>query len=823
MQTKDISIQEEMKDCYIDYAMSVIVGRALPDVRDGLKPVHRRILYSMYALNNLHNRPYLKSARVVGDVIGKYHPHGDAAVYGTVVRMAQDFSLRYTLVDGQGNFGSIDGDAPAAMRYTEIRMNLLAEYLLSDIEKETIDWRPNYDDSLVEPAILPTRIPNLLINGSSGIAVGMATNIPPHNLTEIVSALLALLENPELEGYELFKIVTGPDFPTGGAILGTNGIISAYKTGKGIILLRGKAEIEESGGREKIIVSEIPYQVNKAKLIEDIAHLVNEKQLTGISDLRDESNREGIRVVIEIKRGESASIVLNNLYKKTSLQTSFGIIFLAIVNGAPKVLTLREQLLYFLFHRREVITRRTIFELKKAKERAHLLEGLKIAVENIDEVVALIKAASGAKEAKSQLQIKFTLTEIQAQAILDMRLQRLTGLEREKILEEYHQILVEIKRLQEILSDEKLIDSLIKAELEEIKEKFSDARKTQILFDVTQVSSEDLIPQEDQLLAITYRGYIKRMPQDTFKSQRRGGVGVKGTSANSNEDEDFFLKVFSCNTHASILFFTAKGIVFRRKAYTIPEGARTSKGRNIANFLNLPPNDRVKEIIVLPYELEQSKEACLIFATKEGWIKRTLISEYQNILQNGIRGIHIGEEDELVNVRVAASKNVDILLCSSSGKSIRFSLEDCRPIGRVSRGVKGITLEGQEEIIGMEMIQENGSGEEKEILSVTQLGHGKRTLAQEYRKQTRGGKGIFAMKLSEKTGPIMAIMPVCSEEDLLLVTSSGQVIRTSIDQISLQGRATQGVRLVRLKDQETVVSASNLPKENDNTEDEERE
>lgn len=791
-------IQDEMRNCYLDYAMSVIVGRALPDVRDGFKPVHRRILYAMHMLNNYHNRPYLKSARVVGDVIGKYHPHGDSAVYGALVRLAQDFSMRYQIIDGQGNFGSIDGDNAAAMRYTEVRMQKLANDLLNDIDKETVDWQDNYDGSLQEPVVLPTKIPNLLINGSAGIAVGMATNIPPHNLTEIMEGLLALLDNPEVGVHELIEIIPGPDFPTAGAIHGTAGIQQAYHTGKGVIQIRAKAEVEVHGknDRERIIISEIPYQVNKAKLIEKIADLVNSKSLDGISDIRDESSREGIRVVIDIKRGEQGSVVLNRLYKQTQMQVSFGIIFLSIANGQPKVMNLKEQLECFIDHRREVIIRRTAYELRKAKERAHILEGLKTAVENIDEIVEMIKKAEGPSEARTQLMDRFSLSHIQAQAVLDMKLQRLTGLERDKIIADYEAIMKEIARLESILASEELIRDLIRDEFNYIKENYGDERKTQIIAQADEIQIEDLIKNEEVIVTITRKGYLKRMALDTYKAQKRGGKGVRG----ANLDEDFYTSIFTADTHDNLLFFTDKGTVFTLKVYQIPEGSRTSKGRNVVNLISIPSSEKVVEIITMPKE---KAGKFLIIATKEGIVKRTALEEY-NVRTNGLKAIKVADGNEVVSVRVTDGKK-DILLCSSGGKSIRFNENDARAMGRVSQGVKGMNIDDSERIIGMELISDKF-----EILTVTERGYGKRSEASEYRLQTRGGKGILAMKLTDKNGNIVQIKPVTDKDDLMVITDKGQVIRTKISGISLLGRNTQGVRLINLKSDEKVVAVEKI-------------
>tara|TARA_Y100001954_G_scaffold98193_1_gene107001 strand:+ start:4560 stop:7028 length:2469 start_codon:yes stop_codon:yes gene_type:complete len=794
-----IPLQKEMKDCYLDYAMSVIVGRALPDVRDGMKPVHRRALYSMHTLNNVHNRPYLKSARIVGDIIGKYHPHGDSAVYGTIVRMAQSFSLRYPLVDGQGNFGSIDGDSAAAMRYTEIRMDKLAEEMLRDLDKETVDWQPNYDDSLKEPQVLPTKIPNLLVNGSAGIAVGMATNIPPHNLKEVCVSLKALLQDSSLSIDDIMKIMPGPDFPTAGSIHGQEGIRSAYKTGKGVIQIRAKVDIETYGkDRERIVISELPYQVNKAKLIEKIAELVNSKSITGISDIRDESNRLGIRVCIEVKKGEISSVIVNRLFKHTQLQVSFGIIFLSISNGSPKVMNIKEQLQCFLDHRREIVIRRTVYELKKAKEKAHILEGLKIAVENVDEIIELIKKAEGPSHAKKSLIEKYSFSEIQAQAVLDMQLRRITGLERDKIVKEYEEMMALIKKLESILADENEIRNIIDKEFDETIDKFGDERKTQIVAKTDEINIEDLIKQEDQIVTITHKGYIKRMAIDTYKTQKRGGTGVKGAN---NVEDDFFTDIFTADTHSTILFFTSRGLVFSTKVYNIPEGTRTSKGRNLVNLLQVPSGEKIKEVVRVPKNFDNQ---FLIFATERGIVKKTPLSDYKNIKQSGLRAIKIQDGDSLLNVRVTDGSQ-DVLLCSSSGKIIRFPESDCRPQGRVSQGVKGIAINEDEKIIGMELIDDN-----VEILSVTENGYGKRTISSQYRKQSRGGKGILAMRLTEKNGEIVQIKPVTDKDDLMIITDKGQVIRTKIAGISLLGRTTQGVRIIRLKASEKVVAVEKI-------------
>lgn len=796
-----VLIQDEMRECYLDYAMSVIVGRALPDVRDGLKPVHRRVLYAMHMLNNYSSKPYMKSARVVGDVIGKYHPHGDSSVYQAVVRLVQNFSMRYPVIDGQGNFGSIDGDNAAAMRYTEVRMKKIAEAMLSDIDKETVDWQPNYDDSLKEPRVLPSKIPNLLVNGSSGIAVGMATNIPPHNLTEITKGLNAVLDNKDISIDDLMEIIPGPDFPTAGEIQGTSGIKSAYHTGKGVIQIRAKADIEIHGKqeREKIIIHELPYQVNKARLIEKIAQMARDKAIEGISDIRDESNKLGIRVVIDVKRGEPANIILNKLYKMTQLQVSFGIIFLSIKNGQPKVMNIREQLQCFIDHRREVVIRRTIYELKKAKARAHILEGLKIAVENIDEIVELVKSSEGPAQAKSSLIGKYALSDIQAQAILDMRLQRLTGLERDKIIADYTAIMAEIVRLEGILSNEDQIKGIVREEFNEVLESFGDERRTEIVGAADEIMIEDLIKNEENIVTITHKGYLKRMPIDTYKAQKRGGKGVKGSS--SEADEDFFTNIFTAETHDQLMFFTDRGQVYTLKVYQVPEGSRTAKGRNVVNLLPLKAGEKVTEITIIPKNFD---DHYLVFATKKGLVKKSKLSEYTNVKASGIRAIKVNDDDAVLSVRVTDGSK-DILLCATSGKIIRFSESDCRPLGRVSQGVKGIAIDGEDEVIGMAIIDDGA-----EILSVTSKGYGKRSSAADYRKQSRGGKGIIAMKLTDKTGVLTQIKPVTDKDDLMIITNNGQVIRTKIAGISLLGRNTQGVRLIKLKEGESVVAVEKI-------------
>lgn len=797
-----VVIQDEMENCYLDYAMSVIVGRALPDVRDGLKPVHRRALYAMHDLHLAHNKPYMKSARVVGDVVGKYHPHGDSAVYLTVARMAQDFTMRYPLVDGQGNFGSIDGDAPAAMRYTEVRMKKLSEEMLRDLDKETVDWRPNYDGKLQEPSVLPTKIPTLLVNGSSGIAVGMATNIPPHNLTEVMTGLIALLKNPELTIDGLMEIIPGPDFPSAGEIYGISGIRSAYRNGRGPLKLRAKAEIVDKGkGKtQQIVITELPYMVNKAKLIEKIAELANTKTIEGISGVKDLSNSRGkasIRVVVDLKRGENANVILNKLFKHTQLQITFGMNLLAVRNGTPKVLNLKEILQCFIDHRREVVVRRTIFELERARKRAHLLEGMKIAVENIDRVVQLIKGASQASEAKAQLISEFSLSELQAQAILDLKLHRLTGLERDKIIAEYKEILETIKGLEGTLDSEDLIKGIIEQEFQEIIDTYGDERKSRIIAKAKEMRIEDIVAKEEILVTVTHQGNIKCVPIDTYKTQRRGGTGVKGSAS---KQEDFYKHMFVANTHDTLMFFTTQGRLFTKKVHEIPRGTRTSKGKNVANLIPINPDEQVKEITVQPPEV---KGKFIVFATARGLVKKSLLEDYAKIRQ-GVKALKLKDRDVIVSVRITDGDK-DILLCTSAGKVIRFSEEDAPPKGRVAQGSRGIALEFGEKVIGMEIVTE-----EDQILCVTEKGFAKRTLVSEYRQQSRGGKGVKGMSLTLRNGGMAAIKPVKESDDLMLITNKGQVIRTQMKEISLLGRATQGVRAIKLKPDELVVAVENV-------------
>jgi DNA gyrase subunit A len=805
-----VIIQDEMRDCYLDYAMSVIIGRALPDVRDGLKPVHRRSLYAMKAMSNYHNKPYVKSARVVGEVIGKYHPHGDTAVYHTIARMAQEFSLRYPLIDGQGNFGSIDGDSPAAMRYTEVRMEKLTGEMLKDLDKETVNWKPTYDDKELEPTVLPAKIPNLLINGSSGIAVGMATNIPPHNLTEVMRGLIALLKDPNLTIDQLMEIIPGPDFPTAGEICGKSGVKSAYHNGKGIIQLRGKAEIESIGkDKQRIVITELPYQVNKAKLLGKIKELVNEKVITGISSAEDLSNSRGkasIKIHIDLKKGEIAEVILNQLFKHTQLQVSFGINLLAINNGSPKVLNLKQILRCFLDHRREIIIRRTIYQLKKAKERAHLLEGLKIAVENIDAMVALIKGSDSPAIARTQMMAQFNLSQIQAQAVLDMKLQRLTGLEQEKILADYQEVLDMISELDALLKSEDKISETIEAEFAEIINSYDDPRRSRLVGSAKEISIEDLTEKEDCIVTITHRGYLKRMPVETYKTQKRGGSGVKGSvskagSGSINQDEDFFTDIFTANTHDTLLFFTNSGKMFSRKVHQIPEGTRTSKGKNIANILPISSSDKVMTIIVRPPEVAGKY---LVFATERGLVKKSDLAYYEKIRQSGIQAIKLVSGDTIVNVGIT-SGGQDIMLVASSGKVIRFSEADAKPKGRVSQGSRGIALVDDEKVIGMEIVGKTGS-----ILSVTEKGYGKRTDISGFRCQSRGGKGVMGMRLTLKTGNIVSIKCVEDTDDLMIITNKGQVIKTKMTEINVLGRQTQGVRIIKPKLDEKVVAIENI-------------
>ncbi|EAH8541840.1 DNA gyrase subunit A [Campylobacter coli] len=827
-----IDIENSIKSSYLDYSMSVIIGRALPDARDGLKPVHRRILYAMNDLGVGSRSAYKKSARIVGDVIGKYHPHGDTAVYDALVRMAQDFSMRYPSIDGQGNFGSIDGDGAAAMRYTEARMTILAEELLRDIDKDTVDFVPNYDDSMSEPDVLPARVPNLLLNGSSGIAVGMATNIPPHSLNELVDGLLYLLDHKDASLEELMQFIKGPDFPTGGIIYGKKGIIEAYRTGRGRVKIRAKTHIEKKANKDIIVIDELPYQTNKARLIEQIAELVKEKQIEGISEVRDESDREGIRVVIELKREAMSEIVLNNLFKSTTMESTFGVIMLAIHNKEPKIFSLIELLNLFLNHRKTVIIRRTIFELQKARARAHILEGLKIALDNIDEVIALIKNSPDNATARDSLVAKFGLTELQANAILDMKLGRLTGLEREKIENELAELMKEIARLDEILKSETLLENLIRDELKEIRSKFDVPRITQIEDDYDDIDIEDLIPNENMVVTITHRGYIKRVPSKQYEKQKRGG---KGKLAVTTYDDDFIESFFTANTHDTLMFVTDRGQLYWLKVYKIPEGSRTAKGKAVVNLINLQADEKIMAIIPTT-DFDESKSLC--FFTKNGIVKRTNLSEYQNIRSVGVRAINLDENDELVTaIIVQRDENEEVELLdddnfndeninpdenaiesvkgkmlfavTKKGMCIKFPLAKVREIGRVSRGVTAIKFkERNDELVGAVVIE----NDEQEILSISAKGIGKRTNAGEYRLQSRGGKGVICMKLTDKTKELISVVIVDESMDLMALTSSGKMIRVDMQSIRKAGRNTSGVIVVNVENDE-VVSIAKCPKE----------
>ena len=795
-----VNIEDEMKKSYMDYAMSVIIGRALPDVRDGLKPVHRRILYAMNELNNDWDKPYKKSARIVGDVIGKYHPHGDMAVYDAITRMAQNFSLRYPLIDGQGNFGSIDGDPPAAMRYTEIRMSKLSSQLLEDIDKETVDFAPNYDESLVEPSVLPSKFPNLIINGSSGIAVGMATNIPPHNLVETINGLIALIENPDISIEELMAHLPGPDFPTSGFIYGREGIRAAYETGKGVIQLRSRAIIERDrkGERESIVITELPYQTNKAKLVERIAELIEEKVIEGISNVRDESDRDGMRVVIELKRNEVAEIILNQLYKHTQMQTSFGIILLAIHQNQPKLLSLKEMLHLFVQHRKEMVTRRSLFDLKKAEARAHILEGLKKAIEQIDAVIATIKASKTPKEAKDRLVERFALSEEQAQAILDMRLQRLTNLEQRKIVEEYEETIKLINRLKTLLASERLIFNLIKEELLSLRDAYGDERRTEIVEIAPEIRVEDLIAEEDMVVTITHTGYIKRNPISLYRSQHRGGKGKMGINI---KEEDFVEDLFIASTHDYILFFTDAGKVHWMKVHELPQAGRLTRGKAIVNLLNLSPQEKVNNILPLK---EFAKGKFITFMTKRGIIKKTALEAYSNPRAGGIIAIHLDEGDELISTKLTDDQQ-HLFLGTKMGKAIHFPETQIREIGRTARGIKGLRISKEDEVVGMEVVSPY-----TQILTVTANGYGKRTQASEYRIQNRGGSGIFTVKRTQKTGNVVSIKTVADEDELMLISDQGKIIRLRAVDIPIQGRATQGVRLITLEAGERVVAVAKL-------------
>ncbi|MEG0073770.1 MAG: DNA gyrase subunit A [Clostridia bacterium] len=796
-----VNIEDEMRKSYIDYAMSVIVARALPDVRDGLKPVHRRILYVMNELSLWPEKPYRKCAGIVGDVLGNYHPHGDAAVYDALVRLGQDFSQRYPLVNGHGNFGSVDGDPPAAMRYTEAKLHKIAVEMLTDIDKNTVDYTPNYDERIMEPTVLPAKLPNLLLNGSYGIAVGMACNIPPHNLVDIVNGITALIDNPELTSEELMEFIPAPDFPTGGIIIGSEGAKSAYTTGRGKVCLRGKAEIEEDHrGRYRIIVSEIPYQVNKATLVQNIAKLVQEKTIEGISDLRDESDRAGMRIVIELKRDANPNVVLNLLYKHTQLQSTVSMLMLALVNNEPKVLCLKEILHYYIEHRKQIITRRTQYELDKAEARLHILEGLRIALDHIDEIIALIRASYD--DATQRLMKKYGLSEIQANAILEMKLKALSGLQREKIEEEYNNLVKLIANLKSILSSDLLVSNIIKEEIAELKEKYGDERKTMIVHGEGDIDIENLIKKEDNVVTLTHFGYIKRIATDVYKSQKRGGVGKAGMHT---REEDFVEHLFTTSTHNHIIFFTNKGKAYRIKAYELPEAGRQAKGTAIVNILQLDQDEKIAAII--PIE-EYKDNLYILMATKNGLIKKTSLMEYSNIRKTGIQGITLKQDDELIDVRLTDGSN-DIVLVTRKGMSIRFSEDDVRSVGRVSMGVKGINATDEDYVVGMEPVTNN----EECILAITENGFGKRTELDEYRAQNRGGKGVITYKTTDKTGPIVGIKLVNNYNDIMLITQNGVILRTHAKDISILGRNTQGVTLMRTSEGGKVVSIAKIVNE----------
>ncbi|MBQ3334905.1 MAG: DNA gyrase subunit A [Eubacteriaceae bacterium] len=810
---RDVNIEDEMKNCYIDYAMSVIIGRALPDVRDGLKPVHRRILYAMSQTGMTPDKPFRKSARIVGEVLGKYHPHGDSAVYDAMVRMAQDFSTRYMTVQGQGNFGSIDGDGAAAMRYTEARLSKIAMEMLRDINKETVDFVPNFDESEKEPMVLPSRFPHLLVNGSQGIAVGMATNIPPHNLGEVIDGVTAYIDNPDIELSELMTKIKGPDFPTGGVILGKAGIREAYATGRGRIKIRSKVEIvERKRGKTQIVVSELPYMVNKAKLIEKIADLVKEKRVEGITDIRDETDlKKGIHIVIDLKRDANATIILNQLYKYTQLQDTFGIIMIALVDGQPKVLSLKEVLGHYVSYQEEIITRRTKFELKKAEARAHILEGLRIALDNIDEVISIIRSSADAKIAKTRLVERFALTEIQAQAILDMRLQRLTGLEREKIEEEYAELMAKIKEYKAILADERLVLGIIKDELNEIKNKYGDARRTSFDIDTDTLDVEDLIEEEEVVITMTHVGYIKRIAADTYRAQNRGG---KGISALSTRENDFVEHLFITSTHDYLLFFTNKGKFYRLKAYEIPEAGRTARGTAIVNILQLDPDESITTMLQVK---SFDNDKYLLMATKRGIIKKSALSDYDTSRKNGVIGINLKEDDELIRVRIIDGSE-DVVIGTHLGYAIRFKSEDVRAMGRTSMGVRGIGLRADDEAVGMDVLTGGDY-----ILCVAEKGYGKLTKDSEYRIQGRGGKGIQTYRCTPKTGYLVGFCVLEDGGELMMINNEGVVIKLRGDDISKVGRSTQGVRLMRLKGEERIVTICKVNQDKDLNEDPEEE
>lgn len=815
-----INIEDEMKSAYIDYSMSVIVSRALPDVRDGLKPVHRRVLFGMYELGVMSNRPHKKSARIVGEVLGKYHPHGDSSVYDAMVRMAQDWSLRYLLVDGQGNFGSIDGDSPAAMRYTEARMQKISEEILADIDKETVDFQLNFDDTLEEPKVMPTRIPNLLVNGASGIAVGMATNMPPHNLTEVIDGTLAYIDNHDISVDELMQFITAPDFPTGGVIYGYEGVREAFKTGRGRIVLRAKCHFEEVNGREAIIVTEIPYQVNKAEMIKKTADLVNDKKIEGISNIRDESDRNGMRIVYEIKRDAVPNVVLNTLYKFTALQSSFSVNNIALVKGRPMMLNLKDLIYHFVEHRHDVVVRRTQYDLRKAEERAHILEGLIIASDNIDEVIQIIKSSNDGEHARTRLIERFTLSEIQARAIVEMRLRQLTGLEQNKLRSEYEEVMKLIEHLRALLADKSLRMQLIKDELNEVRSKYGDSRRTAIEYSGGDVSIEDLIADEQVVITISHAGYIKRTSLTEYKTQNRGGVGQKGVTT---RDNDFLEHLFVATNHQYMLFFTQKGKCFWMRVYEIPEGSKTSKGRAIQNLINIESDDKVKAFICTQDLKDQDyiNSHHVIMATKKGIVKKTLLEQYSRPRQNGINAITIREDDELLEAKLTNGSS-HVLIAVKSGKLVRFEEAKTRPMGRGASGVRGITLaDDHDEVVGMVTVNQEDINE-SQILVVTENGFGKRTKLEEegepvYRVTNRGGKGVKTLNLTEKTGSLVAILDVVDTDDLMIINKSGMTIRMQISDLRVMGRATQGVRLINIKGNDSIAAIAKVMREEDET------
>lgn len=811
MEKPAISIEKELRKSYLDYAMSVIIGRALPDVRDGLKPVHRRALFAMRELGNTYNRPYIKSARIVGDVIGKYHPHGDTAAYDTIVRMAQAFSMRYPLVDGQGNFGSMDGDSAAAMRYTEARMTKLDQEIVADLDKDTVDFVPNYDNSLEEPSVLPSKIPNILINGSEGIAVGMATKIPPHNLTEVINGLIALIDDANITIHQLMGLITGPDFPTGGFICGRAGIREAYETGRGVVTMRSCTHVEpRSKNSESIVITEIPYQQNKATLVEKIAQLMKDKRITSIAEIRDESDRQGVRIVLDLKKDEIPDIVLNQLFKMTPLQKSFGIILLCIVNNKPEILNIKQVLEHFLAHRRTVVYRRTAYELRKAEEKAHILEGLKIAISNLDEVVELIRASANPAEAKAELKSRFELSDIQAQTILDMRLQRLTGLERDKIIKDYNEIIEKITWLKKVLSDDELVIQIIREELEQIKEDYGDERRTEIIDAPDDILPEDMIIPEEMVVTVSHTGYIKRNPLNLYRAQRRGGKGVKGMTT---LEDDFVTDLYTASNLDTFLFFTNTGKVFWRKVYELPLAGRAARGKAVVNLLELGKEEKVAAILPIADLANVDDSQTVLTVTKLGRVKKTSITEYKRPLRKGKLGLTIKDEDEILTAALTTGDD-EIFLVTKNGLSIHFHESNVRTMGRLAAGVKGITLAEDDEVVGVSVIKSDDS-----ILTVTENGYGKRTAVSEYKLQNRGGKGVFAIKTSERNGKVVGVLPVVDEDQVMLIANSGKVIRMPMDTIRIIGRNTQGVRLINLEDNEIVVGMSMLAREEEMVED----